>query len=702
MGNFFFWIGLKGQQFVAGMNQIRQQLGLTRAALTRANNQMANSMRQWAGRAYWAIGRVVVAHRGMVPRMVRGNLAIEASFVAMGVSLRILAATAGRSFRLIGWGLARLRAGARGAAAAFRHLRTNFLAFTMVAAALAAPLALLERFNRAMARGTASMGFIDPEIRKKMREQAINVASQTTYSPSDVAEGYLSLGRAGLGPQESMGAIPTVAKFAQAGMMDMAEASEMLMHAQNAMGLRTQDATQNLMQMTRVANVLAKADINSVASVQQLGTALTNDLAGALRIVNKDLEEGVAMLAIFAQRGVVGAKAGTYASIALRDLQTRAIKNKQAFKDLGIEVFSGGKMNSTWKILGQLESALAGMSDEQRKMTLGKDKLGFQEKSIKALLTLLGSSGEMESMYASLKTPGDSVTQLSDAMMTPFQKSMAKLMASLQRIVEGLQPTLDVFTKLVENAAAYLDSLGGTKLNDLYLGVIKNIGNGFQLVIQGFLNLIFEVQNLLHRFRMGPMAERLGVGFDGEEDRLASARGSRMAQERAVKFSNMPWFSEIVDQWVKDAENKRNAAAPPPHVGVPESADMFGVRQNERFNDLVGTGMYELGRLLGSAQGGEHRDTLDRWGRTAMNLGPMPGLMRAWRDPLSGMNKEKVPNTVGLAETGTVEGYKQRVAALGGKSPKLDRIAQLVEMIQVNTATLKEKRELEQLSVGDF
>src|SRR5690606_19776767 len=145
-----------------------------------------------------------------------------------------------------------------------------------------------------------------------------------------------------------------------------------------------------------------RANVLAIASVEQFAESLTNRAAAALRTVNKDVEEGVAVLAAFADQGTKGASAGEQFSIVLRDLQTRARTNADVFQTFGVEVFNAtGNMNNLADIMGDLENLLDGMSDKQQRAALAM--LGFQDRSIGAMLALIGTSDAIRNYESELR-----------------------------------------------------------------------------------------------------------------------------------------------------------------------------------------------------------------------------------------------------------------------------------------------------------
>lgn len=276
------------------------------------------------------------------------------------------------------------------------------------------------KFNQAMTEATAIMGDLSDQTKKQMESVARSLSGETIQSASDLAQAYFYLASSGLDAQQSIAALPVVARFATAGLFNLNTATTLLVDSQAALGLKSKDVTENMESMVRVSDVLMKANILSNATTQQFGEALTNHAAAALRIVNKDIEEGVAVLADFAEQGLKGAAAGEALSILLRDLQRTALANRQAFEQLGISVFDeGGKMKNLADIIRDMEKALAGTTDEQKRMIFSL--LGFQDRSLQATLTVLGTSEKIRDYEAALRSAGGATQEVADKTLASFQ-----------------------------------------------------------------------------------------------------------------------------------------------------------------------------------------------------------------------------------------------------------------------------------------
>ncbi len=243
------------------------------------------------------------------------------------------------------------------------------------------------------------------EEQKAMASAAREVASSTRISANDSAEAFFFLASAGLDATQSIAALPQVAAFAQAGMFDMATATDLATDAQSALGLTVSDSEQNLKNLTRVTDVLVKGNTLANASVQQFSEALTTKAGAALKVVNKDIEEGVAVLAVFADRGVKGAEAGDKLNQVLRDIPRATAKNKEEFAALGLEMFDAqGNMKNVADIVEQLDAVLGPMSDELKASTL--DQLGLNRGVADAVKILSGSTEQIRRYEEALRDSG--------------------------------------------------------------------------------------------------------------------------------------------------------------------------------------------------------------------------------------------------------------------------------------------------------
>lgn len=330
-------------------------------------------------------------------------------------------------------------------------------------------------FEKSMATSLAIMGDVSDSMKSEMEATAREVSKTTTVSANESAKAYYYLASAGYSAAQAISALPTVAKFAEAGQFNLQLATDLLTDAQSALGLATKDVAENEENLVRVSDVLVKANTLANASVQQFSESLTNRAGAALRIVGKDVEEGVAVLAAYADQGTKGAEAGTQLGIVMRDLQKAALGNKDVFSKYNISVYdSAGEMRNMADILGDLERALDGMSDEQKKATL--QTMDFQEKSVASLLTLIGTSDKIREYEAELRKAGGTTEKVAKSQMQNFQDQLKIVKNNL--IDVGL--TLwDVIEPAITKKLIPALRSGVSNLSD-FANWFKNLPEGFK------------------------------------------------------------------------------------------------------------------------------------------------------------------------------------------------------------------------------
>lgn len=349
-------------------------------------------------------------------------------------------------------------------------------------------------FGDKMNESLAIMGDVSDAMRDDMAEAAKEVGRTTRISADQAAESYFFLASAGLDAKESVEALPQVAQFAQAGMFDMATATDLATDAQSALGLTSEDTQQNIQNLTRVTDVFTKANTLANASVQQFAQAMTNKAGAALRNVNKSMEEGTAVLAAFADQGLKGRKAGIALSRILGRLPKRAQQNADAFQEFGVQVFdSEGNLRDMSDIVEDMTDAFSGLSDAEK--TAAIEQLGFGQRVGRNIKQLLGQSDAIREYREELEGAGGTTEDVADNQMDSFSAKIDELKGKLESIA------IDIGGPLLDAAKNLLPIIQG------WLTPIKEIG----MTISNFIKLLSEGEN---------------ISFAGMAENMASAIAS--------------------------------------------------------------------------------------------------------------------------------------------------------------------------------
>lgn len=332
-------------------------------------------------------------------------------------------------------------------------------------------------FDAAMTQSLAIMGDVSEAAQQDMVRAAKEMGSSTLFSATQAAESYFFLASAGLSAEQSIAALPQVAAFAQAGMFDMARATDLATDAQSALGLTVDDAEKNLENLSRVTDVLVKANTLANASVEQFAEALTNKAGAALNVTNKSIEEGVAVLAAYADRGVKAGLAGERFNILLRDLPDAANNNKKAFEALGISIFdSEGNMRNMADIIEDFERSLGPLSDAQTAAAF--EALGLNKRVADSIRILFGASEAIREYEGELGDAGGTSQEVAEKQLGTLN-SQWKLMTDKVSVLamalggplaENLESTLVLVNKLLDGVIRFTEWLGKTSIADSFAG----------------------------------------------------------------------------------------------------------------------------------------------------------------------------------------------------------------------------------------
>ena len=278
-------------------------------------------------------------------------------------------------------------------------------------------------FDDAMTRSTAIMSGVTKEMDERMRKLAITMSRQGVQSATQLAESYFFLASAGLDVQQSMAALPAVQQFATAGAFDMARATDLLTDAQSALGLTVDDAQTNLANMQRVSDVFVGANTLANASTEQFSMALTSQAGPAMKAYGIQLEEGVAVLAAYADQGIKAENAGNMFSRMLR-LMTKGFQdNRGAWAKFNIDIYDvAGNLKPLATIVKDLTGAVGNLSTEQKVAAL--DMLGFQARSQQAILPLLGLSASIATYKEQLEGMAGITQEVADKQLKSFGSAL--------------------------------------------------------------------------------------------------------------------------------------------------------------------------------------------------------------------------------------------------------------------------------------
>lgn len=487
-------------------------------------------------------------------------------------------------------------------------------------------------------------------------DASLAVGSDTALvgvSASSAAEAMTGLYKAGLstgeifgdlqgylaGTAELSGALRASIDLAAASELDMVQASELAAVTLATFGGHLETEAERAEFMNQAMNNFVQTADGSVASVSDLAAAFTN-IGSTAAGMGIPLEDVNTALGILSTRGIAGSEAGTAVKSMLTNMMT-APKAAEALDELGVSLYDvTGTMRPLEEIIGDLEGAMAGMTDEQRTQTTVALASSYGQKALNALLAE-GATGwaDMETAIAGAATIQETAAARTNT-LAGAQEALSGVMETFRiKIGTALIPVL---TTLADIGASLLEKYGPTMT-----AMFENIGNGIGRIIEvvsgGKLGELFTV------FEDGSSV--LGSVFE------AFGMGEQQANNLATGISNVV---TSVSSFLAPIAN--------------------AVTQFFSWKDvLLGVGI-ALGTVLLPAIAGVVGGLLAFFAPIAAVIGVVALLRNAWENNWGGI-QEKVSAAVGVIRDviGTVSGVVQSL--IGNLQEGMSPIDAFIEAI---------------------
>ncbi len=321
-------------------------------------------------------------------------------------------------------------------------------------------------FEAQMSRVSAISGAYGDDL-EQLREQAIELGAQTSFSATESAQAMENLASAGFGTQEIMAAMPGMLNLAASSGEDLASSADIAASTLRGFQLEASEAG-------HVADVLAKNAADTNAAIADTGLAMKY-IAPVAQSVGWSLEEVTTAIGVMADAGIKGEQAGTTLRGALTRLMKPTKDMYESMDDLGISFYDAqGKMKPLSTIVDELQKSTKSLTDEQRDNHLATI---FGTEALSGMKVLLGSSKEeLDRMTDGLKNADGAAKKMADTMLDNTKGSIEEMNGSLETagitiqkqlapwITKGAEKVTELaneFSQLDENTQGTILTMGG-------------------------------------------------------------------------------------------------------------------------------------------------------------------------------------------------------------------------------------------------
>lgn len=280
---------------------------------------------------------------------------------------------------------------------------------------------------------------------EKLKAKAREMGKETSMSATESADAMGELALAGWDIQQIMDGIHPILKLAEAGNLDLTQASKLTTESMNALGIGVNELEPYL-------DILAQTSRSSGTTIDELGTAYIG-VGAVLRNLNVPLEESATVLGILADNGIKGSEAGTSLKAVITNLTAPTGQAKKALDELGVSAFDNeGNFIGLEAVFGKVNESMEGMTEEQRNSYLAM--IGGKE-HVAALSILLGSQGEE---YDTLKGKISGADGALDEMATTMKDN---LKGDLERLKSQLEDIgIQLGATLIPMASRFIETVG--------------------------------------------------------------------------------------------------------------------------------------------------------------------------------------------------------------------------------------------------
>jgi len=280
---------------------------------------------------------------------------------------------------------------------------------------------------------------------QSLREEAKRLGRTTSFTAGQVAEAMTEMGRAGFAPDEILSSTEAVLALARATSTELPRATEIAGAVLRAFRLEADETG-------RVSDVLSATANKSAQTLGDLFEAM-RPVAPIAAAAGESLEDTAAALAVLANNGIKGSRAGTALARALRNVATEAGQRQLA--EVGVQaVDAAGDLRPIVDIINDLAKATENMGGAQR-LALFESLFGRGQA---AALVLAEGAEAFDMLADSIRNSAGEAQQTAKQMDAGIGGAFRRLLSAVEGIAIAIGEAIEA---PVRKAADLLARLSG-------------------------------------------------------------------------------------------------------------------------------------------------------------------------------------------------------------------------------------------------
>ena len=359
----------------------------------------------------------------------------------------------------------------------------------------------------------------------ELTDAARDFGKTTIFSATEAAQAMEYTALAGWNAQETIKGLPGILDLAASSDIDLAKASDIVTDNLTAFNMRIEDST-------HLADVMAYTMSHTNTNTLQLGEAYKS-CAATCTAFGVSVEESTAWLGQLANAGIKGGEAGTALNAVLARMYGETKTTNDAMQEYGLSMYdANGNAKNFTQVMGELQDAMRGMSDEQANVFL-KAVAGVNHLSDFATM-VQATAQDVNDLTEELKNSDGAASQMTKTMtdnIAGLQKSIGSKIESIKlSIFTAVEPiitgVLTIVNSGLDKLSAILQPIG-TVIGTIFGFIENKIKVGVA---------IFDSACSIVGALIGPVIDDLTDGFG--EIGAKSEEGCQTAVEAIQKFTD--------------------------------------------------------------------------------------------------------------------------------------------------------------------
>lgn len=285
-----------------------------------------------------------------------------------------------------------------------------------------------------------------------LRDAAIQMGADTSFSATEAAQGIEELMKAGVSARDVLGGgLKGALDLAAAGSLAVGDAAEIAATAMTQFGLSGAE-------VPHVADLLAAGAGKAQGEVADLGMALKQSGLVANQF-GLSIEETVGGLSAFASAGLLGSDAGTSLKTMLQRLAAPSTEAATTMEQLGIAAYdSAGEFVGLEGLAGQLQTALSKLTPAQRDAAMATI---FGSDAVRAANVLYQQGAAGIADWTAKVDDQGYAAEVAATKLDNLKGDVEKLGGSLETaLIKGGTGANDALRGLTQTATGVVDAIG--------------------------------------------------------------------------------------------------------------------------------------------------------------------------------------------------------------------------------------------------